>query len=66
MEEAVEHVVPKASNCICLPTRYKAGGDSHPCAICNSLCGGGRIHICMFLEPSLVFLGRSGGLGCKG
>eukprot|EP00957_Ditylum_brightwellii_P056178 4258788-Ditylum_brightwellii.AAC.1 len=27
---------------------------------------GGRVHICRFLEPSWDFLGRSGGLGCKG
>eukprot|EP00957_Ditylum_brightwellii_P041858 3170341-Ditylum_brightwellii.AAC.1 len=31
-----------------------------------SIWGGGRVHTCRFLEPSLVFLGRSGGLGHKG
>eukprot|EP00957_Ditylum_brightwellii_P022641 1707691-Ditylum_brightwellii.AAC.1 len=66
VEEAVEHMVPQTSKYICLPTRYKAGGQSHPCTICNSLHGGGgRIHMCMSIEPSFVFPGRSGGLGCK-
>eukprot|EP00957_Ditylum_brightwellii_P073449 5581708-Ditylum_brightwellii.AAC.1 len=27
---------------------------------------GGRVHMCRFLGPSWDFLGRSGGLGCKG
>eukprot|EP00957_Ditylum_brightwellii_P034613 2624585-Ditylum_brightwellii.AAC.1 len=25
VEEAVKHVVPQIGNCVCLPTRYKAG-----------------------------------------
>eukprot|EP00957_Ditylum_brightwellii_P141901 10810427-Ditylum_brightwellii.AAC.1 len=47
VEEAVECVVPQASNCVCLPSRCKIGGCGHPCVICNSLGGeeeGGLFH----------------------
>eukprot|EP00957_Ditylum_brightwellii_P063589 4827145-Ditylum_brightwellii.AAC.1 len=39
-EEVVKHVVPQTGSCVCLPTRCKAGGHSHPCAICDSPSGG--------------------------
>eukprot|EP00957_Ditylum_brightwellii_P091221 6944831-Ditylum_brightwellii.AAC.1 len=31
-----------------------------------SMQRGGMMHKCRFLEPSWIFLGGSGGLGCKG
>eukprot|EP00957_Ditylum_brightwellii_P130742 9974737-Ditylum_brightwellii.AAC.1 len=66
VEKAVECVVLQAGNCVCLPTRCKAVGQSHPFVICNSLCGGGRVHTCRFLEPSWDFLGNSSDLEYKG
>eukprot|EP00957_Ditylum_brightwellii_P056165 4258009-Ditylum_brightwellii.AAC.1 len=30
----------QAGSCVCLPTRYKTSGHSHPCVICNFLQGG--------------------------
>eukprot|EP00957_Ditylum_brightwellii_P107177 8177649-Ditylum_brightwellii.AAC.1 len=36
-------------HCVCLPTRCKAGGSSHPCTICNSLCGGEEGYMCVCL-----------------
>eukprot|EP00957_Ditylum_brightwellii_P070776 5378672-Ditylum_brightwellii.AAC.2 len=40
VEEAAKCMVPQTGNCFCLPTRFKAGGHSRPCAICNSSRGG--------------------------
>eukprot|EP00957_Ditylum_brightwellii_P178584 13603493-Ditylum_brightwellii.AAC.1 len=47
VEEAVNCVVLWISKCVCLPKRYKAGGHSHPCTICNSVCvwEEGYIHV---------------------
>eukprot|EP00957_Ditylum_brightwellii_P178194 13572592-Ditylum_brightwellii.AAC.1 len=59
VEEAVEGLVLQTGNCVCLPTRYEARGLSHPYAIRNSLIGERK-------DTSWVFLGGSGGLGCKG
>eukprot|EP00957_Ditylum_brightwellii_P011814 890959-Ditylum_brightwellii.AAC.1 len=66
VEEAVEHVVLQAGNCVCLPPDTKHG-DIVIHVQSTTLCmGGGRGLTCRFLEPSWSFLGRSGGLGHKG
>eukprot|EP00957_Ditylum_brightwellii_P112825 8602080-Ditylum_brightwellii.AAC.1 len=65
MEEVVEHVVPKADNCVCLLTRFEAGGHSHPFQSAIYVWERGKILTCRCLEPSWVFLGGSSGRGCK-